>query len=356
MDNLDKFLRKISYKFPKGYPDMNDPNDKALLFELASKVMVEQEEEEKPKISDIDEIKDLLNLIKDDKEALAKIKRFIKNRPIESTFFDDLVNQSNVTDKTVDTSNAPRVVFDILSDNDDLQKFAEFKKPSYSELPQEGNLISFFKSKSGLSEDSLKKIFLFSGKESGRGVGKGEVGLALMFDDVKMASAGAGDLDWNGKSLEVKGSNARLGGRDRVFGGFKKSPLGKLATEYDKSDSVMISLIPNLFDEEDINKNELLDAVIDFAQTAHPKGDAKKYITMDILDDPINLRKALTKNYIHHYTNSHNIDHFIWWNTNKKYGDYISFSPNEIDDLVDKNVLRTNNIAIHQLDPSISKP
>lgn len=31
MDVLDKFLNHISYKFPKGYPDMNDANDKALL-------------------------------------------------------------------------------------------------------------------------------------------------------------------------------------------------------------------------------------------------------------------------------------------------------------------------------------
>ena len=31
MDVLDKFLNHISYKFPKGYPDMNDANDVVLL-------------------------------------------------------------------------------------------------------------------------------------------------------------------------------------------------------------------------------------------------------------------------------------------------------------------------------------
>jgi hypothetical protein len=34
MDNVEKFLRKISYKFPKGYPDVNDPKEKELLFQL----------------------------------------------------------------------------------------------------------------------------------------------------------------------------------------------------------------------------------------------------------------------------------------------------------------------------------
>ena len=31
MDILEQFLRKVSYKFPKGYPDINDPKDKLML-------------------------------------------------------------------------------------------------------------------------------------------------------------------------------------------------------------------------------------------------------------------------------------------------------------------------------------
>ena len=31
MDVLDKFLRKVSYKFPKGYPDPNDIQDMIML-------------------------------------------------------------------------------------------------------------------------------------------------------------------------------------------------------------------------------------------------------------------------------------------------------------------------------------
>ena len=33
MDVLDKFLKQYSYKFDKGYPDMNNPKDKEMLFE-----------------------------------------------------------------------------------------------------------------------------------------------------------------------------------------------------------------------------------------------------------------------------------------------------------------------------------
>jgi len=44
MDNITKYLHKIAYKFPKGYPDMSDPKDKDMLFELI-KTVTEAEEE-----------------------------------------------------------------------------------------------------------------------------------------------------------------------------------------------------------------------------------------------------------------------------------------------------------------------
>ena len=34
MDVLDKFLKQYSYKFDKGYPDINNPKDKKMLFEF----------------------------------------------------------------------------------------------------------------------------------------------------------------------------------------------------------------------------------------------------------------------------------------------------------------------------------
>ena len=362
MVNIDALLSEWAYRCKKGYPDLDSPSDlkilKTILKEqnitlpqLQEQVIIEQEEKE---IS-IKDITDILNQIKDDQKALDKIYKFIINRPGEKGFF-GVATDSNVTDKTVDTSNAPQVIFDLLSNSGDLKKYIDFKKPGYREIGKEGNFLDFFEKKSGISKDTLTKMFNFSGKESGRGVGKGEVAMALLFNDVKMASAGAGDLDWSGKSLEVKGSNARLGGRDRKFEGFERTALGQLAKKYDKSDSMLKSLIPNLADEEGINSKELLDAVIDFENQAHPKGDAKKYFTENILNNPAEIRKAFTKNLIKHYSTSKNIDHFIWWNSESRFGKYISFTPEEADGLVDQGLLRTNNAAIHQLDPSISKP
>ena len=363
MVNIDALLSEWAYRCEKGYPDMDSPSDLRVLKsilkeqgvslpEFQEQVIVEQEEKEEISTKDII---DILNQIKDDQKALDKIYNFIVNRPGEKGFF-GISTDSNVTDKTVDTSNAPQVIFDLLSNSGDLKKYIDLEKPGFSEIGKEGNFLDFFEEKSGMSKDTLTKMFNFSGKESGRGVGKGEVAMALLFKDVKMAAAGGGDLNWGGKSLEVKGSSARLGGRDRKFEGFERTALGQLATKYDKSDEQFRTLIPNLADEEGLDKKELLDAVIDFEEKAHPKGDAKKYFTENILDNPIEIRKAFTKNLINHYSTSKNIDHFIWWNSNNKFGKYISFSPDEADELVDKGLLRTNNTAVYQLDPSISKP
>tara|TARA_B100000963_G_scaffold334718_1_gene328172 strand:- start:18528 stop:19616 length:1089 start_codon:yes stop_codon:yes gene_type:complete len=362
MVNTDALLSEWAYRCKKGYPDMDSPSDLKVLkdilneWEISLPEFQEQviTEQEKKEIS-VQDIEEILNQIKDDQKALDKIYKFIINRPGEKGFF-GVATDSNVTDKTVDTSNAPQVIFDLLSNSGDLKKYIDLEKPGYSEIGKEGNFLDFFEKKSGMSRETLTKMFNFSGKESGRGVGKGEVAMALLFKDVKMASAGAGDLDWSGKSLEVKGSNARLGGRDRKFEGFERTALGQLATKYDKSDEKLTTLITNLADEDGIDNKELLDAVIDFEEKAHPKGDAKKYFTENILGNPIELRKSFTKNLIKHYSTSKNIDHFIWWNSESRFGKYISFTPEEADGLVDKGDLRTNNMFVYQLDPSISKP
>ena len=44
MDVLDKFLRKVSYKFPKGYPDINDAQDMLMLEGLLEKLGISLEE------------------------------------------------------------------------------------------------------------------------------------------------------------------------------------------------------------------------------------------------------------------------------------------------------------------------
>ena len=124
-------------------------------------------------------------------------------------------------------------------------------------------------------------------------------------------------------------------GLDRYYG------LLDLALKYDIFKSVSTRI-------------ELPDGSKTFGKTIN--NNPEKYFTEDILDNPIKLRKSFTKNLIKNYSTSKNIDHFIWWNSDDIFGKYLSFKPEEADDLVDNGSLRTNNIFVYQLDPSISKP
>ena len=82
MDPITKYLNNIAYKFPKGYPDINDSKDMELLNEMIKGFIKEDED----KITK----KDLVNLINDldlDDDQINKLfnrtKNFTTYRPIK---------------------------------------------------------------------------------------------------------------------------------------------------------------------------------------------------------------------------------------------------------------------------------
>ena len=76
MDSITKYLNRIAYKFPKGYPDMGNPEEKALLLEMVNNLIKEDEEE------DMGELRtNLLSLVKNisDVDELKQITKYTKN-------------------------------------------------------------------------------------------------------------------------------------------------------------------------------------------------------------------------------------------------------------------------------------
>ena len=43
MDVITRYLNNVSYKFPKGYPDINNSKDKAMLYEMINNIIEEQQ-------------------------------------------------------------------------------------------------------------------------------------------------------------------------------------------------------------------------------------------------------------------------------------------------------------------------
>ena len=108
MNIFEKFLNDISYKFPKGYPDMNNEHDISLLESLVSEVLDEaftifpksEDEIENPKIQQLFSIiKSYSGLSLEDPIVLdsnspntVKISRSLQRDPKFTTFLSDKLN------------------------------------------------------------------------------------------------------------------------------------------------------------------------------------------------------------------------------------------------------------------------
>ena len=339
MNVTDKLYNEWAWRSKTGTPSMDNPEDKAIFDKLISELVTE--EEQAAAISR-EEIVDLVASIQDDAEALAYIKRYITGRPKQAGFF-KTANEAGITDGTIEGAQAPKALFGILNDNDDLDNFQRYTDSGqllFKDLGVNGNLVSKLKS-SGLSTDSITRILNFGGYEGGRGVGKAEVGLALFIKDVGMMTGGKGDLSWNGKYLEVKGSKGRLGKRDGSV-----ESTGKLfdileELGYDNFDKPheFIAYAATQGDE-----GEVFNATQQFLAKLYP--DAKKKINTLIsrnnIKDPNELRKAIQKLYMWNYVFNEGVEHFIFVNTGSlgTFGSYYSMSPDALEEFIEQSPTR----------------
>jgi hypothetical protein len=177
MIGIDKILNEWSYRCSDGIVDLTDVNKVKVLFEILRE--------------DIDD--DLLSaLVKADPDTKAKVLKFIKKSTSKSAEksgedgFYSYLDKHNLTSQYIGSLSDQ--IFEILSDNDDLDKFNEYRKSplKLSSLSQTGNILTTL-GETGVSQTSLVQLLNLIGQESGRGIGKGEILLALFFGDAKIS-------------------------------------------------------------------------------------------------------------------------------------------------------------------------
>ena len=389
MVNIDALLSEWAYRCKKGYPDMDSPSDLAILKsilkeqgislpEFQGQVIVEKEEKKK-KVTASDITKLVQNMEKDgvlkDKH-LTFLNQYLTSRPFKDTV-DNFLKTKNIDDDTLSKDETPAQdqLFKILQDEGQVEEFTNYMKDpiNLSDLPKTGNLFDEVKKASGLKDSTIQRILHLKGTEGGRGVGKAELFLSMFFGDVKMRIVGKGDLTWNNKYLEVKGSAARLGKRAVAWLGYKNSILGKLADEYDKSDKALPSLIANLADEVDppADLPKLRDGIKEFAKEAYSSSDLTDKLVDGLSDEDLKnenkIRKVLTTLYYDSYAKSENVEDFIFVNTamrtlkdkTKTFGRYNSryrlFGADEIENLINTNQMTlSGTIATDDLYPSLN--
>lgn len=205
MNIVDKLHTEWAWRTKSGVPDINNPEDKAILGILIKELTEE---------SDIEDIRNnLFNILKNinDPSELTKISKYASNLGFAKGI-DSYLESKNLTSKDITYFKS------LLSD---LGKTGEFAKlaqnPPTLILFQEedGQGIpggNYYDQIPGFSTDELKSLYRDM-KDSIKGtvsMGPGESFLSVFFKDVSKA-AGKGDLQINGKEVELKSRTGDTG-------------------------------------------------------------------------------------------------------------------------------------------------
>ena len=281
MDVLDKIIRENCWKFNKGYPD--SPEDINYLKNLIEGKIKEQEEEEEKLIDKLISTIKSSNLSDDELNAYIKS---INNRGFKSDITSKLTSKGYTGDAFKVGNKAIDYIIDKISDSE-AKEFINYKPKSFSRAPDKGN----FSSVTGLSSKLIKDLIdIEPGADAGgSSIGKGELFLALIFDDIDNRGGG-GDLNYNGKNLEVKGTGGRLGqqagrGSDFDYLSFlgEKYLEGKDLEEFlnDSTNKVINISLKNLYDKAMAGGAKSEDVIKDIQKSLDSvffnKGLAKKY-------------------------------------------------------------------------------
>lgn len=217
MDILDLFLKRYSYKFPKGYIDVNDETDRIILESIFNKLGLKinlneqeaSEEEIEKEIEDATSKEDLIKIIQDldlSSNQLSRLKKIISNLNVTDSLNDFL--QTVISEKNISKSEASK--FENLVKEKGLEsEFAEyFKNPVDFDL----NVSNFTDLIPNIDKDALISIY----KEMGPGIeqtvsiGPGEALFSILFKNVKKRES-KGDLDVGDKNVELKASTGGSG-------------------------------------------------------------------------------------------------------------------------------------------------
>lgn len=207
MNSIDKFLNSVAYKFPKGYPDMSSPEDKAMLFEMVNDLIKEEEQADGVVTKD-----EVIKVLQDEEftpEQLQKILSTVSSIKYKKEIID------YITSKGKGPAKVAEPVYNKMVATGDAPAYAEYlsNMKDYSYLGDSGNLVEKF---NFVSKDLVDFITALEPSIGRVSTGKGEILLSIMLGDVKDAVSG-GDIEAGGREVEVKNKGAVPMGQKAQF-------------------------------------------------------------------------------------------------------------------------------------------
>ena len=292
---IHEILTEWSYRLDRGYPEMDNPYDILLLEQILKESNFNSRDidvtirnlqenifgpkEEKEEITpeeddnkDDDEVgqlrtqlgshskKDVTELINkmdlDEKQIQKlyhRISSFGSYKPILKSLRASFYKESEVKRYSQEIQ---MMIEDL--DPKETTQFVEYLSNTKDQLEfptdQTGNLFTIMPSDKVPKSVMLKIISHTTQDEGKRGVGMGEMGMALIFKNIT-DSDGKGDLALNKKEFEIKGNGATLGEKPEGFpvDMSKLEPFGiiRKGTTYEIGEGEDIEIVPNKnkFDE-----------------------------------------------------------------------------------------------------------
>jgi len=360
--SLDELLFEWSYRTEKGYPDMGNPSDILILETILNELNLPTDilntlgednitsNEDETQVSSHSK-KDLINLINNANLTNPQIQRLFKN--ISGFAHKDnilnYVNSKGFTANKFKTGDiAIETIFNGISDSN-IDEFVKYiKNPkTLSSIDVAGN----FASQLGLSSTLVRDLIdIEPGSDAGgSNVGKIEVFLGLMFSDVDN-NVSKGDLNWNGKNLEVKGTGGRLGqqsgrgsdNKETIENAARQLLSDEVLEEYlnylPKIKYSIVYSIKELYEVATSNgkSNNDVEKVIQAAlnRAFYDKGVAATYFnTPEDFTNIDKIKKNLIKVNSRSYAIKTDVNTFLFCNSSS--GDYVIVDMSELDSAID---------------------
>ena len=356
MDNITKYLHKVAYKFPKGYPDVSNPEEKARLLEMVNNLIKEDEEEDlKSKLISIINSSDL-----SDDEIIAYTKS-IANRGRKGDLITKLADKGYTADRFKFKDKALEKITKDL-DNADLAAYFEYAKNPVS--LKSLNPAGKFHEELGLPSDLINAFIDIEpgADQSGSAIGKAELFLSMFFSDIGNTAdkidpetgevkKAKGDNAWGGVgNLEIKGTGGRLG--QQAGRGIDAVPLFKRLVKdllpEDEAEALiekhsqyytMSKSISDLYTQAKANgtpETEIQDAIIKALDEAYwSQGMAKNYFkTEKDFTDLEEITKNLLKLNAESYSEVKGVDAILFVDT-KGNNKYIIVKKEDYNDTID---------------------
>ena len=177
MDNITKYLNRIAYKFPKGYPDMNNDQDVLLLEKLLSEVLGEKFSLEETNLS-------RGQLKKYESRVRKFVEQILAQTPFE-TIDGEVINVTSLIDGSTE--------FNLQSD---AQEMIDSIISNQGTLLVKGNIDD---KDIILNSNKLKKTADYGGRGAGSGTKVEDAALAdAVFGLNKLNDGKAVDISFNG--------------------------------------------------------------------------------------------------------------------------------------------------------------